>query len=107
MKAKMDIYQGKMEATIHSIWFEVEEAIIHQVVDVLLCVYQKTRDLRKEVTEKTDKTQVDLQAIRTSADVWTKNLLEIITDTTEHLHEELGFMIQVEPQITKTVILTT
>jgi hypothetical protein len=36
----------------------------------------------------------------------TKSLLDTITDTREHLHEELGFMIQVEAQM-KTLIDTT
>jgi hypothetical protein len=47
---------------------------------------------------------VDLQTIRTFVDTRTKSLLETITDTREYLHEDLGVMIQVETQMTKTLI---
>jgi hypothetical protein len=50
---------------------------------------------------------VDLQAIRTSVDTRTKNLLETVTVTREYLHEDLGLMIQVETQMAKTLIDTT
>jgi hypothetical protein len=106
MKAKMDIHQEKM-ATIHSIWSELEETIKYQMKEVLSCVDKKTLGLCKELTEKIDKTQVDLQAIRTVIDTWTKSLLDTITDTREHLHEELGLIIQGEAQMMKTLIDTT
>jgi hypothetical protein len=35
---------------------------------VLLCVGQKKQGLRKEQTEKTDETQVGLEAVKTSLD---------------------------------------
>jgi hypothetical protein len=35
--------------------------------------------------------------------MWTKSLVDTITDTRGHLHEELGFMIQVEAQTMKTL----
>jgi hypothetical protein len=35
MKAKMDIHQEKMEATMHSIRSKLEETIEHRVDDVL------------------------------------------------------------------------
>jgi hypothetical protein len=50
---------------IHSIQSELEETLKHQVEDVLSCVDLKTLGLHKELTEKTDKTQVDLQAVKT------------------------------------------
>jgi uncharacterized protein YtpQ (UPF0354 family) len=103
MKTKMNIHQEKMEAAIHSIWSELEETIQHRVEDVLLCVEQKMLDLRKELTEKIDETQVDLQALRASVDTQTKSLLETITDTREHLHKEL----QVETQTMKALIEAT
>jgi hypothetical protein len=53
-----------------------------------------------------DKTQGDLQAIRTRIDTRTKSLLKTITDTREHLHEELGLMIKVETPMT-TLVDTT
>jgi hypothetical protein len=101
IKAKMDIYQEKIEAAIYSIWPE-SEAIKYRVQDVLSFVDQRTLDLCKELT-KIEETQVDLQTTRTSIDTRTKSLLETITDTMEHLHEELGPMIQGEPQMTKTL----
>jgi hypothetical protein len=107
MKAKMDIPQEKTEATIHSIRPKLEETIKHQVEDFLSCVEGKTQVLCKELTEKIDGTQVDLQAIRTSVDTRTKSLLEIITDKREHLHEELSLMVQGEAQMTKTLKDTT
>jgi hypothetical protein len=79
MKAKMDIHQEKMEAAIHSIRSELEETIKHSVEDVLLCVDQETQSLRKELTEKTDETQVDLQAVKVSLDTLMKSLQETQT----------------------------
>jgi hypothetical protein len=64
--------------------------------DVLSCFDKKTQGLRKELTEKTGETQVDLQTIRMSVDTQAKSLLETITDTREHLHKELGLIIQGE-----------
>jgi hypothetical protein len=49
---------------------------------------------------------VDLQAIRTSVDTRTKNLLETITDTRKHFHVEVGLMVQGEEQMTKSLIDT-
>jgi arginine decarboxylase-like protein len=77
----MDIYQELMEDAIHSVRFELEQTIKHRVLDVLSYVNQKTQGLRKELTDKIDKTQVDSEAIRTSADTRKENLLESITDT--------------------------
>jgi hypothetical protein len=59
MKAKTDIHQERMEAAIHSIWSGLEETIKHWMEDVQSCVHLKKQDLRKELTEKTDETQVD------------------------------------------------
>jgi hypothetical protein len=46
---------------------------------------------------------VDLQPIWTSVNTQTKNLLETITDTREHFHEELDLMIQGKAQMMKTL----
>jgi hypothetical protein len=62
----MDTYQEKMEATIHSIQSQLEETLKHQVEDILSCVDLKTLGLHKEMTEKTDEKQVDLQAVNMS-----------------------------------------
>jgi hypothetical protein len=103
IEAKMDIILEKLEAATHSIGSELEETIKDRVADILSCVVQKAQGLRKELTEKNDETQVDLQAIRTSVDSPTKGLLQTITDTREHLHAEHGLMIQSETQMTKTL----
>jgi 2-hydroxy-3-keto-5-methylthiopentenyl-1-phosphate phosphatase len=79
-----------MQATIHFIRSKLEENIKQQLEDAVSCVNQKTQGLHKELTEKIDETQVDLQAIRSSVDMRTKSLLETITDTQEHIHKELG-----------------
>jgi hypothetical protein len=71
--------------------------------DVLPCVDQKTQVLRKELTERIDENQVDLQTVRTSADTRTKNLLEITTDTRQNFHEKLGLIIQGETKMTKSL----
>jgi type VI protein secretion system component Hcp len=92
MKAKMDIHQEKIEAAIHSIRSELEETIKHRLEDVLFCVDQKTPDLGKEVTEKTDGKHVDLQAVKTSLDTRTKFLQETLADTKNDLHEEARTM---------------
>jgi hypothetical protein len=39
----------------------------------------------------------------TSVNTWTKRLLEIITDTGEHLHKALNLMSQVETQMMKNL----
>jgi hypothetical protein len=100
MKAKMDIHQEKMEVAIQSNWFEVEDSVKYRVEDVLSCIHQNVQGLHKEPT------QVDLQAMRMSIDTRTKSLLKTMMDTREHIQEELGFMIQVETQITRTLIYT-
>jgi hypothetical protein len=76
------------------------------VKDVLACFYQRTQGLRKELNEKIDETQLDLQLVMTSIDTCIGNLKDDITDTNDcqeaiantrkDLHEELGHMFQVE-----------
>jgi hypothetical protein len=80
MMTKIHIHQEKAETATHSIRSELGETMKHRVTDVLLCVNQKTYSLRRELTENNDETQVNLQAIWTSVDVRTKNVLETITD---------------------------
>jgi hypothetical protein len=63
----MDKHQEKMEAATQFIRSELE-VIKHRVEDVLSCVDQKKQGLRKELTEKIEETQVDLQAVKTSVD---------------------------------------
>jgi hypothetical protein len=45
------------------------------VEHILSCVDQKTQGLHKELTKKTDKTQVDLQVVKMSIDTWTAHNL--------------------------------
>jgi hypothetical protein len=66
------------------------------------CVDQNIQGLLNELTEKNDETG-DLQVIRMSINMWTKSLLETITDTREHLHEKL----HIETQTTKALIEAT
>jgi hypothetical protein len=73
------------------------------VDDVLSYVRQKTQSVHRELTQKINITQVDLQATRTSINMWTKSLLDTITDQREHLHEEL----QAETQTMKALIEAT
>jgi hypothetical protein len=114
MKAKMDIHQENMEATIHSIRSELEEIIKNWVKDVLFCVYKKTQGVHKELTEKIDVTQVDLQAVKASIYTWTgslggdimdtKDFHEATSNTRNNLHEELDLMFQVKAQAIKAEI---
>jgi DNA-binding transcriptional regulator GbsR (MarR family) len=46
--------------------------------------------IRKELTEKIDETQADLQEVKTSFNTQTKDLTETITDTREHLHNQIN-----------------
>jgi hypothetical protein len=80
MEAKMDIYQEKIEAAIHFIRSELEETIKHSAEDVLLCVDQKTQGLCKELAEKIEDTQVDLQAVKVSLNTQMKSLQETVAD---------------------------
>jgi hypothetical protein len=76
------------------------------VEDALSCVEPKKQGLRKELTEKIVEIQ-DLQATRTFVNTPTKRLVETVTDTREHFHDDLGLMIHDETQITKILIVTT
>jgi ElaB/YqjD/DUF883 family membrane-anchored ribosome-binding protein len=107
-KAAINAVRAELEGTaIHSIRSELVETIKYRVEEVLSRADQKKQGLRKEMTEKTDETQVDVQAARTYVYTRTKSLLERITDARENPHEVLGFMIQGEAQITKILIDTT
>jgi hypothetical protein len=85
MKAKIDIHQEKMETAKHYIG---SETIKRKVEDFLSCIEHMTHCLRKEMTEKTDETQVNLRAEKESLDTRTKILQETLTDTKNDFHEE-------------------
>jgi hypothetical protein len=59
----------------------MEETIKHRVEDVLACVDQWTRGFRKELNEKIDETQVDLQTVNTSLNTRRNSLQENLVDT--------------------------
>jgi hypothetical protein len=110
---EMKARQEKTEAAVHSIRSELLETVIHQVENSLACVNQRTQGLGKELNEKIDETQVDLQLVMTSIDTSTRRLKgevtdtkdchEVLANTRKDLHEELGLMLQVEAQKTKAL----
>jgi hypothetical protein len=98
--------QEETKAATNSDRSELVETMKHRVQGVLSCADQKTQGLLTQMTERINETQVDLQAIRTYFDIRENSLFETITDTREHLHEELGLMIQDEAQMTNTTVDT-
>jgi hypothetical protein len=54
-----------------------------------LYVDRKKHDVCKELTEKSNETQMGLQAIRMYIDKQESNLMETIADTKEHLLEDI------------------
>jgi hypothetical protein len=84
------------------------------VEDFLFYVDQKTQGLHKELMEKIDVTQVDLQAVNVSIDTWarclggdrteTKDFHEATANVRNDLHKELNLMFQVKAQAVKAEI---
>jgi predicted phage tail protein len=103
-QAKTDVKLNEMSEEILSIQPELEETIQHRMEDLPSCVDQKTQGLCKELTEKNDEKQVDLQTVKMSLDMRTKFLVESLVDMRKGLHEQLGLMFQVEAQTTKALI---
>lgn len=60
--------------------------------------------LCKELTEKFDEKQMDLQAAKMSLDTQTISPQETQGDMRNDLHDELGLMLQVKVEITKAEI---
>lgn len=58
--------------------------------DFVSCVDQMMQGHRKELNDMIDETQVDIQAVKTSLDTWTKYLQETITEPGNDLHEMLA-----------------
>lgn len=81
----MDIHQEVMEATVHSIVFELEEAITHWVEDVLLCVNQETQGLSEELMGMFHETGVH-------------------KDVHQYVIKELSLMIEGETQLTNPLM---
>jgi hypothetical protein len=105
MNAKMSMHQEKMEAAINSTRSELQNTIKHRMEDFLSCVDHKTQGLRKELIQRIDKTQVDLQAVKTSLNTWTKGFQQAITTTKVDLITELN-LFHTEAQATRTQALT-
>jgi hypothetical protein len=80
IQVKVDSDQEETKFAINSIQTELEETMKPLVDDVLAYVGQRTQALRKELIE-IDETQVDLQAVKTSLDTWTKSFQENQGDT--------------------------
>jgi hypothetical protein len=59
--------QAKKEATIHSMQSELDETIRHRIENVITCLTTRY-SLQKELTEKIDKTQVELKGTKTTLD---------------------------------------
>jgi hypothetical protein len=76
---------AKMDATIQSIWSEIQETIHDQVENVRAELNQKTEALHIELTD----TYNDLQAVKKSFDKHTTGVMETIRYTREHLEIQL------------------
>lgn len=72
VSAMIKFSQEATKAVVVSFWSELEEAMKHQVKDVVAYVNQRTQGLCKELNKKIDEMQLDLQAMRTSIDKWTR-----------------------------------
>jgi hypothetical protein len=59
-QAKTDVKLKEMSKEILSIRSELEKTIQHQIENVMMRVKHVTQSLQKEVTERIEKTQVDL-----------------------------------------------
>jgi hypothetical protein len=82
MKATVGINQGKIKATINSIQSKLKETLRDWVEDILSSVYQWTQGLHEECSVKTEKTQLDLEAVMMSLYKQPKSLCK------ETTHEE-------------------
>jgi hypothetical protein len=70
--AKIDANQEKMEAAVHSIQSDLNEKIQRRMENVVECVDHKTQEL----TERIEKTQLELQAVEVSLDTRVRKLEE-------------------------------
>lgn len=64
IQEKVGSDQEETKAAINSVHNELEETVKHLVEDFLAYVGQRTQGLLKELIEKIDETQVDLQAVK-------------------------------------------
>jgi hypothetical protein len=72
-----------MKATINSIQSELEQTIKNLVEDILTSINQQTKCLHEELHMKMEEKQVEL---KTSLDMWTRNLCKEVADTRTDLH---------------------
>jgi hypothetical protein len=66
LKAKIDLKLKKMSEEIHSIRSELGETSQHLIKNIMTCVNHVTKSLQKEMTERIEKTRVELQAVEMS-----------------------------------------
>jgi hypothetical protein len=109
MEVKIKCSQEETETAIHYVRSELEETIKHRVEDVLACVDKRTQGLCKELNEKIEETQENLQTVKTSIDTWTGSLKVNITEAKKDFYEAKAntrndLMLQVETQTTKALI---
>jgi hypothetical protein len=74
MNSKMDGKQAEMRSTVCAVRSELEETIQHEMKDMLSYVDQKTQNLRKELTETIETTQMELQTVEVSLDKRTRDV---------------------------------
>jgi 3-phenylpropionate/cinnamic acid dioxygenase small subunit len=85
LKGMMNATRETMEAAIHSIRSELQEAIQYQKPNVMVEVNHKTKGHSKELIE----TQRDFKVVKKSLEARTNDLMETIRDTREHLEIKL------------------
>lgn len=73
---------------------------------ILASVNQWPQGISKELDEKTEEKQIGLQVEKKSLDMQNRGLLRDTGDTRKDLHDEFGFMIQVEIQSTNILVET-
>lgn len=64
IQEKVGSDQEETKAMINSVWTELEETMKHLVEDILAYVGQRIQGHRKELIEKIDEMQVDLEAVK-------------------------------------------
>jgi hypothetical protein len=68
MQPRKDVSPGKGQDRIHSMWSDLEQTIQKRMEVVLLCVYHNMQSVHKELTERTEETQVELQTVEVHLD---------------------------------------
>jgi hypothetical protein len=74
-----------MKAAMNSMRGELEETMKNLVEDEVVCAYQRTQCVYKELNEKIDETQVVLQAGKVSLDSRTMSLQKSLAEARKDL----------------------